>query len=328
MLRIIKETNIDFIGKRNLAFIFSVLLSALGIVAFIMIILGKANLGLDFTGGAEIIGSFEKPVSVDEVRNALGEIGFGKAKIQSMVGEGFVNSFIIRVQGKIENAVAETTYTEDGRQVVNMKAVEGDALGDLLKNAIAGYFKDNKFTLDSTNNISGKVGEKLTADAIKAVIFALIGIMIYIWIRFDFRFGVAATIATFHDVLAVLGIYFLLNREVSLLVITALLTLAGYSLTDTVVVFDRIRENLKQFRKRGDFGSTVNLSINEVLSRTAITSITTVMVVLAILFFGGEVLFDFALALTLGIIIGTYSSVFVASPIIVEWEKRSPRRVK
>lgn len=304
------------------------LLFGLGVLAFVLIIIGEANLGIDFTGGAEIIGSFERPVSVDELRNALSEVGHGKAKIQSITGEGFENSFMIRVQGSIESAIPETTFTEDGNMIVNMVAAEGDQLGDLLKNAITAKFKDNKFTLDSTNNISAKVGEKLTGDAIKAIIFALLGILVYIWIRFDFRFGVAATIATFHDVLAVLGIYFLLNREISLLVITALLTLAGYSLTDTVVVFDRIRENLKQFRKRTDYPSTLNMSINEVLSRTIITSITTLSVVLTILIFGGEVLFDFALALALGILIGTYSSVFVASPVLAEWEKRSPKRVK
>ena len=328
MMRLIKETNIDFIGMRKYSFLLSGVLVALGAIAFIMVVLGKANLGIDFTGGAEIIGSFEKPVSVDEVRQALGEIGHGRAKIQAMTGEGFDNAFIIKLQGSIQNAVPETTYTEEGKMMVNMVAAEGDRLGDLLKGAINDRFKDNKFTLDSTNNISSRVGEKLTKDAIKAIIFALLGILVYIWIRFDFRFGVAATIATFHDVLSVLGIYFVLNREISLLVITALLTLAGYSLTDTVVVFDRIRENLKQFRKRSDYASTINNSINEVLSRTAITSITTLIVVVVILIFGGEVLFDFALALTMGIIIGTYSSVFVASPIIVEWEQRSPKRLK
>jgi preprotein translocase SecF subunit len=308
------------------------LLVALGLTAFIMIVVGEANLGIDFTGGAEVIGSFERSVSVDEVRNALGDIGHGKAKIQSITGEDFENSFIIRLQGSIESAIPETTYTEEGKVLVNMVAVEGDALGDalgdLLKQTINDHFSENKFTLDSTNNISSRVGERLTRDAIKAIIFALCGILIYIWIRFDFRFGLAATIATFHDVLTVLGIYFILNREISLLVVTALLTLAGYSLTDTVVVFDRIRENLKQFRKRSDYATTINNSINEVLSRTVITSITTIMVVLSILFFGGEVLFDFALALGIGILVGTYSSVFVASPIIVEWEQRAPRRLK
>lgn len=328
MIQILKETKIDFIGKRKFSFAFSGILLALGITAFMMIILGKGNLGIDFTGGAEIIGSFDQPVSVDQVRDALSEVGHGKAKIQAISGAGFINAFIIKIQGSIENAISDTTWTEDGNMLVNMIAAEGDKLGDLLRTAISDHFPDNKFTLDSTNNISSKVGDKLTRDAIKAIVFALFGILIYIWIRFDFRFGVAATIATFHDVLAVLGIYFLLDLEISLLVITALLTLAGYSLTDTVVVFDRIRENLKNFRKRTDFASTVNASINSVLSRTAITSFTTMMVVLTLLFIGGEVLFDFALALTLGIIVGTYSSVFVASPIIVEWERRSPKRAK
>jgi len=328
MMRIIKETNINFIGQRRFSFILSGLLAALGLTAFIMIIIGEANLGIDFTGGAEVIGSFDRSVTVDEVRDALAVVGHGRAKIQSISGEGFENSFIIRLQGRIESAIPETTYTEEGKMIVSMVAVEGDKLGDLLKQAINDHFTDNKFTLDSTNNISSRVGERLTRDAIKAIVFALLGILIYIWIRFDFRFGVAATIATFHDVLAVLGIYFILNREISLLVVTALLTLAGYSLTDTVVVFDRIRENLKQFRKRSDYASTINTSINEVLSRTVVTSVTTIMVVLTILVFGGEVLFDFALALALGIVIGTYSSVFVASPVIVEWEKRAPRRLK
>ncbi len=328
MIQILKQTNIHFIEKRHYAFILSSIMVGLGILAFILILTGKANLGMDFTGGAEITGNFDQPVTAQELRNALNEVGYGQAVIQSVAGKGFQNSFIIRVQGKIENALPETTFAEDGKMVVNMVALEGDKLATVMKNAINEHFGNNKFKLDSTNNISGKVGKQLAHDATWAVIFAFLGILVYIWIRFDFRFGVAATVATFHDVLAMLGIYFILNREISLLLITALLTVAGYSLTDTVVVFDRIRENLKQFRKRSDFSGTVNLSINEVLSRTIITSLTTELAVIAILTFGGKVLFDFALALTIGIVIGTYSSVFVASPIIVEWENRSPRRVK
>jgi preprotein translocase subunit SecF len=328
MIRILHETNINFIGNRKYAFFFSGVLLVLGIVAFGMILMGKANLGLDFTGGAEIIGNFEKPVTAQELRSALDQVGYGKANIQAVTGGSFTNSFIIRVQGKIENALPETTLAPDGKPIVNMVAAEGDKLATLLKNAIGQRFPGNPFKLDSTNNISGRVGKQLAKDATWAVIFAFLGILVYIWIRFDFRFGVAATIATFHDVIAMLGIYFILHREITLLLITALLTIAGYSLTDTVVVFDRIRENLKQFRKRSDFMGTVNISINEVLSRTIITSLTTQLAVLSILVFGGEVLFDFALALTIGIVIGTYSSVFVASPIIVEWENRSPRRVK
>lgn len=328
MMRILHETNINFIGNRKYAFIFSTILVGLGIFAFALILMGKANLGLDFTGGAEIIGSFQQPVTAQQLRSALDEVGFGKATIQAVAGGNLQNSFIIRLQGAIKNAIPETTYTEQGKPTVTMVAAEGDKLADEIRKAISDRFPGNTFKLDSTNNISGLVGKQLAKDATWAVIFAFLGILVYIWIRFDFRFGVAATVATFHDVLAMLGIYFILHREITLLLITALLTIAGYSLTDTVVVFDRIRENLKQFRKRSDFMSTVNLSINEVLSRTIITSLTTQLAVLSILVFGGEVLFDFALALTIGIVIGTYSSVFVASPIIVEWENRSPRRVK
>jgi preprotein translocase subunit SecF len=328
MMRLLKETNINFIGNRKYAFVISGILVILGLISFVLILMGKANLGLDFTGGAELTGSFEKPVSAQEVRAALDQVGYGRANIQAVTGAGVTNSFIIRLQGRIENAIAETTMTAEGKPMVTMVAAEGDKLATKLLEALHQKFPDNKFKLDSTDNISGKVGKQLAKDATWAVIFAFLGILVYIWIRFDFRFGVAATIATLHDILAMLGVYFILQREISLLLITALLTIAGYSLTDTVVVFDRIRENLKQFRKRSDFMTTVNTSINEVLSRTIITSLTTLMAVLAILIFGGEVLFDFSLALIIGIVIGTYSSVFVASPIIVEWENRSPRRVK
>jgi preprotein translocase SecF subunit len=168
----------------------------------------------------------------------------------------------------------------------------------------------------------------LRDDARKAILLSLFGIIVYIWIRFDFRSGIAATIATFHDVLAVIGVFWILNLEFDLLIVTALLTLAGYSLTDTVVVYDRIRENLKKFRSKGEFTNCVNSSINEVLSRTFNTSITVLFVVGTLYFFGGDVLKNFSLALILGVIVGTYSSIFVASPIVVEWEARRPKRFK
>jgi len=152
-----------------------------------------------------------------------------------------------------------------------------------------------------------------------------VGIVAYIAWRFEFRFGVAATVATFHDVLAVLGVVFLLDMEITLLIVTALLTLAGYSLTDTVVIYDRIRENLRA-RRRETLAETINASINQVLARTAMTSITTLLAVLALLLVGGEVLRDFAFALFLGIIVGSYSSWFVASPIIYEWRLAADRR--
>jgi preprotein translocase SecF subunit len=310
MIEIIKNTKIDFIGKRKFSFVFSGLLILIGLTAFLLIFLGKANLGIDFAGGAMILGNFDEYVSVNELRSALSAEGFGGADIQSVSGEAVPpNSFIIRTKGESD--------------------IIGDSLlTDVITSRIKERFPDNEFHIDSIDDIGGAVGKTLQEQARWAVLFALLGILVYIWIRFDFRFGVAATIATFHDVLAVLGIYFLLNKEISLLLMTALLTLAGYSLTDTVVVYDRIRENLKHFRKRGDFAGTVNASINEVLSRTIITTSTTSLAVLSLLIFGGEVLRDFSLALFFGILVGTYSSVFVASPVIVEWEKRNPRRFK
>jgi len=156
--------------------------------------------------------------------------------------------------------------------------------------------------------------------SILAIAISLAGIIGYLAFRFNLSFGVAAAIATFHDVLAVLGVLYLLNVEITLLIVTALLTLAGYSLTDTVVVFDRIRENMRRNRKIG-FAAIINLSVNEMLGRTIITSVTTLIVVLCLFFLGGVVIHDFALALMLGIIVGTYSSVFVASPVVYLWHK-------
>jgi len=161
----------------------------------------------------------------------------------------------------------------------------------------------------------------LKRKAIIAILISLAGFILYLAFRFKISFGVAAAVATFHDVLAVLGIFYLLNREISLLLVTALLTLAGYSLTDTVVIFDRIRENIRKLGERTPFSEIINRSVNEMLARTIITTLTTMLVILAILIFGGVVLRDFALALFLGVIVGTYSSVFVASPIVYLWHK-------
>jgi len=173
-----------------------------------------------------------------------------------------------------------------------------------------------------TNMVGSMVGKTLKQNAIIAIILSLIGIIIYIWVRFNFVFGIAATIATLHDVVVMLGLFFILGREMNILFITALLTIAGYSLTDTVVVFDRIRENMVKMKTKSDLGAVINESINEVLSRTIITSLTTVLGIAALLAIGGKVLFDFSLALFIGVLIGTYSSVFVASPLIFLWAKK------
>jgi preprotein translocase subunit SecF len=311
MFHIIGKTNFDFIGMRKYAFTLSGMMVILGIIAFISILMGKAPMGIDFTGGTMVQGNFAQVVDIGSVRAALTGNGFPEAKIQRIDVTGQENTFLIRVKTLSEGADIGESVT------INR-----------IMDVLAAAFPGNTFTKDSEQTIGPAVGQSLRNQAKWAVILAVAGILLYIWIRFDFRFGVAATIATFHDVLGILGIFWALGIEIDLLVITALLTLAGYSLTDTVVVYDRIRENLRLFRKKGDFVATVNASINEVLSRTIMTSLTTLVVVIALLFFGGPVLRNMSLAMFMGIIIGTYSSWFVASPIVVEWEAWHPKRFK
>jgi len=306
MFELIKKTNINFVGMRYYAFAFSGILMILGIIAFVFIFMGKANLGIDFAGGTMIQGSFEKSMQIGQVRDALRKNGYGDAEITELQ-RGVPYFFMIRLR-----STAET----------------GSKVADQVLGVLKKEFPDNNFRKDSVDEVGPAVGKILQKQARFAVLISLLGILVYIWIRFDFRFGVAATVATFHDILSILGILFILHKEITLLIVTALLTIAGYSLTDTVVVYDRIRENLKVFRKKGDFPGTINSSINEVLSRTIITGGTVFLAVLAIYFFAGEVVHDFALALLIGVLEGTYSSWFVAAPIVLEWEKWSPKRFK
>lgn len=307
-MQFVGKTNIDFIGKRKYAWTFSGIMLIVGIVSMIWIFVGQADLSIDFAGGTLVQGAFEKPIDVADLRGALAARGFNDASIQAVIGGSVENTYNIRVKSAGVGGAQDISVAEQ------------------LLAAIDEEFPNNEFTMDSVQEVGPTVGQELQQQALKAILIALIGILIYIWIRFDFRFSVAATITTFHDVLVVLGFMFILQREISLLVVSALLTLAGYSLTDTVVVFDRIRENLKQFRKRGDFVGAVNGAINDMLSRTIVTSLTTFIAVLVVLFLCGAVVRDFALALAFGVLIGTYSSIFVAAPIVVEWEARSPKR--
>jgi len=299
MLEIIKNTNIDFLGKRNIAFIFSGIISLIGLFAMVQIATGKANLGIDFAGGTSVQLKFEKPVKVHDIRKALEDGSIKDFDLQELTGE---NKILIRAKN-IE--------------------IQLGKVSEQITGVISQKFPDNKFVVDSTTEIGPKVGGKLRADAGMAIVVATIGILIYIAIRFKLNFAVGATVATFHDVTAVLGIFYLLGREINLILVTALLTIAGYSLTDTVVVFDRIRENLR-IRLKDPVVSVMNLSINEVLSRTIVTSLTVLLTSVALFFFGGEVLHDFSLAMIIGLLIGTYSSVFVASPIVLLWGGNKP----
>lgn len=294
MFEILGKTSIDFMGKRTIAFVFSGILVLLGIIALIQITRGQANLGIDFSGGSAVQLKFEKPFAIETVRKILEANGLAHAELQEFVSE---NKLLIRVKTSttIEEKVAERVVVIFGKEMA-----------------------DNKFVVESTTEIGPTIGQKLQQDALIAILISFAGIILYIAVRFRFVFGVAAAIATFHDVLAVLGAFFLLDKEITLLVVTALLTLAGYSLTDTVVIFDRIRENLRS-RRREPIEQVINGAINQVLSRTIVTSLTVVLVLVPLAFAGGEVLHDFSLALLWGVIFGTYSSVFVASPLLVVW---------
>jgi preprotein translocase subunit SecF len=295
MLQILHKTNIDFMGWKTVSFSFSALLVILGVVGLVQIGRGKANLGIDFVGGTTIQLAFKDAVPIDKARAALDKNGFRGATIQE-VGEG-QNKILIRLR-------------------------ESEGTSDKVQSVFKQEFPGNPFEVVSIQEIGPVIGQALQRQALWAITISIIGIIIYVAFRFQFKFGVAAAIATVHDVLAVLGIFYILHKEINLLIITALLTLAGYSLTDTVVIFDRIRENLKKNR-RETLPQLVNSSINEVLSRTIITSLTVVLVLVPLVLFGGDVLHDFSIALLMGVIVGTYSSIFVASPVLVVWHVKA-----
>ena len=297
-MEILGKTNLDFIGKRHIAYAVSTVLVLLGIVALVQVSRGAANMGIDFAGGTSIQVKFTQPLDLGVVRDALSKNGIKDSEPQQFA---------------------------DGRTVIirlKRSSSEGASLADQVQAALKQELANNPFTVEASTEIGPAIGKDLQQKALIAIGMSLAGIVVYIAWRFKFDFGVAATIATFHDVLAVLGIVFLLNKEITLLIVTALLTIGGYSLTDTVVVYDRIRENLRGRRKE-QLGDIINASINQVLSRTAMTSLTTLLAALALFLLGGAVLHDFAFALLIGVLVGTYSSWFVASPIIYEWRIRN-----
>jgi len=303
MLEILGKTNIDFMGKRRYAFLFSGVMVVLGIIALMQIARGQANLGIDFAGGTAVQLKFDQSIRIEDARKALESNGLADAELQEF---GQENKLLIRVK-------ASTTIEEKtAEKVVSIFAKE---------------FPSNKFVVESSTEIGPTIGKKLQSDALVAIVISFAGIILYIAARFELRFGVAAALATFHDVLAVLGAFYILDKEITLLVVTALLTLAGYSLTDTVVVFDRIRENLR-LRRREQEETMINNAINQVLSRTIVTSLTVVLVLIPLTLAGGEVLHDFSLALLWGVIFGTYSSVFVASPLLLLWPGGAGRLLK
>lgn len=295
-----RKFNINYFSIIKITASISIILFILGLYGILMMFSGK-NVGIDFKGGNAITVSFKKNLSINEIRTIVGKTGI---------------NFDIAHFPSENKIILKTKLVE-----VNDKKVS-----ELLETTMEQAIGKDSFAIEGVTEIGPKVGTELKKDATIAFILSAIGIILYLAWRFEKKFGIAAAIATYHDVIAIVGIMYILNFEMDLIILTALLTVAGYSLTDTVVVFDRIRENL---RKKGSINikETINNSINEVMSRTIITSLTTLFSSVALLIFGGEVLRSFALAITLGVIIGTYSSIFIASPLLVLF-KVDPKKLK
>jgi len=296
-LQIIKKSNIDFMKVRTITFAISGVMVLIGLIAFFQIARGSANLGVDFSGGSLLQYKAEQPFSMAEVRTVFTSNGMEGINLQEVENE---NRLIIKVK-KSEAVVANLS----------------DQVNELFGRELA----DKGFVLESQAEIGSSVSAVLRNKAIQAILISLAGVIVYLAFRFDISFGLAAAAATFHDVLVVLGICWLLNIEITLLIVTALLTLAGYSLNDSVVVFDRIRENMKKLDKFRLTNQVINGSVNQVLGRTIVTSLTSAMVLLSLFIFGGSVIHDFSFALLMGVLIGTYSSIFIASPLLTFWKR-------
>ena len=296
-LQIIKKSNIDFMKVRTITFAISGVMVLIGLIAFFQIARGSANLGVDFSGGSLLQYKAEQPFSMAEVRAVFTSNGMDGINLQEVENE---NRLIIKVK-KSEAVVANLS----------------DQVNELFGRELA----DKGFVLESQAEIGSSVSAVLRNKAIQAILISLAGVIIYLAFRFDISFGLAAAAATFHDVLVVLGICWLLNIEITLLIVTALPTLAGYSLNDSVVVFDRIRENMKKLDKFRLTNQVINGSVNQVLGRTIVTSLTSAMVLLSLFIFGGSVIHDFSFALLMGVLIGTYSSIFIASPLLTFWKR-------
>jgi len=290
-------------GKTGLAGILSAVLIVLGVASMVM--RGGPKLSIDFIGGTMVAVNYTEPVDINEVRSALDQV--------TIDGQTFdFSNAEIKHFGDESNVVVRLPNMEDEPEQFAHKFVEKMAA------AFPALVPENKtdFIL-SIEKVGPKIGAELSGDAIMAIFSALALILVYISIRFEFKYAVGAIAAIAHDVLITLGIFSLMDFEVSLAVIAAFLTIVGYSLNDTIVIFDRIRENVKGL-KNATLSSVINESINQSLSRTIITSLTTLFVVMVLFLVGGEVIHTFAFAMIVGVIVGTYSSVFVASPVVIK----------
>jgi len=285
-----KTPNIDFLSKRRFFFTIS---GFFFLFSIILIFTKGPSYGIDFKGGTLLHIHTNNDVSPSDLRGALGEIGLAKSEIQDLS----LKEHIIK-------------YSED---------IEPDSILKFLTKKL-----NTKIEIERTERVGPRIGHELRLKAIYAVLIGMLLMLIYIAIRFNLPFGIAAILAIFHDVIITLGVFILLSRDITVPVIAAFLTIVGYSINDSIVVSDRIRENLK--KRQGRFIDIANRSINETLSRTIVTSGTTLLVLIVLLLLGGPLLFDFAFALTIGVIVGTYSSIFIVGALVTEYEERKKKR--
>ena len=289
------DTHFDFMGKIKMAMTISglVILIGLGSIA----LSGGLKYGIDFAGGTLIQLQFKTPPDIEVIRDGLKTIALGESTIQEF---GSKRDILIRVQRSEEKL---------------------EAVGSKVRNSLGEKFNKEDITIERVEMVGPKVGRDLREKALLSILYAVIGIVIYISWRFELQYAIAAIIALAHDVLVTMGAFSILDKEFTLVIVAAFLAIIGYSLNDTIVVFDRIRENLRR-RGKNTLVQSVNASINQTLSRTLLTSGTTLMVVVALFFFGGEIIHDFSFALLVGILVGTYSSIFIASAFLVYWDSR------
>ncbi|MBI4608613.1 MAG: protein translocase subunit SecF [Candidatus Rokubacteria bacterium] len=294
MWQLFRDSDFDFIGRRRWAYLLSAVFIAIGLLS--VAVKGGLRYGIDFSGGTLIQVRFDKAAPIDVIRTALDRIKLGESVIQEF---GDPREFIFRLP-LLDVPAEEVT-----------RRVEG---------ALAAEAQLGKAEIRRVEFVGPQVGRDLQIQAVYAVFASLVGILIYIAIRFDFKGGVTAIVAVFHDVLVSMGAMSLTEREISLPVLAAFLTIIGYSVNDTIVAYDRLRENRgKGVRKGIPFAEQMNTAINQTLSRTVLTALTTFMATGVLLFFGGKVLEDFAFALTVGVITGTYSTIYIAGALIVDW---------
>ena len=306
-MRIIKKTNIDFLGRTNITTLLSFFLISAGIIS--MVLNGGPKLSIDFKGGTLVAVNYTEPVNIEKIRSELSSV--------LIDGQSFnFSNAEIKYFGDESNIAVRIASMEEEPEQFSKKF--SDKLASIFPNLVP--VDKNNFIL-SVEKVGPKVGAELSSDALMAILSALFSILIYVSVRFEFKYAVGAIAALVHDVLITIGVFSILGYEISLAVIAAFLTIVGYSLNDTIVIFDRVRENVKT-TKNAPMKNIINQSINESLSRTIITSLTTFFVVLILFLFGGEVIHTFSFAMIVGVLIGTYSSIFVASPVVIKMDSK------